>query len=272
MPLAGGHGLLRIRLVLRDVRARAVFAHAKPAVTAVIAVLVQQGTEGILGTPAGIPARINVPAKQVGNLVHLRHPVRAGRANGRPRRVFAVGGVVQIHQFPVRIRRFTQADFVEQAPAENGRVVDVLPDEIQQLVARGLGEFGSRDDFVDLRDFRPHEYARPVAQAVKIIAVLVMAAADNRRADFQDQVDVLPQVRLGNRPALYWPVLMLVDAVQMIRLAVQEKSEFGIHAIKPQAQRLRDRINHGIRCLQFHNRAVKIRILAPVPQMRMPPR
>ena len=41
-----------------------------------------------------------------------------------------------------------------------------------------------------------------VAQAVKIIAVLVMRAADDRRADFLDERNVLVHIRLGNRPAL----------------------------------------------------------------------
>ena len=93
-------------------------------------------------------------------------------------------------------------------------MIDVLPDQIEQLVARGFFKLRRVADFVDLRNFRPDQNARLVAQAVKIIAVLVMRAADDRRAEFLDERDVLVQVRLGNRPALVPAVLMPVHAVQ----------------------------------------------------------
>src|ERR1035438_2839560 len=59
-----------------------------------------------------------------------------------------------------------------------------------------------RINFIHLRQFRPDENARPVAQAVKIIAVLIVRAADDGAAHLLDELDVLVHVRLGNRPAL----------------------------------------------------------------------
>ena len=59
-----------------------------------------------------------------------------------------------------------------------------------------------RVDFVHLWNFRPDQNPGLVAQAVKIIAVLIMRATDDRAADFLDERNVLVQVRLGNRPAL----------------------------------------------------------------------
>ena len=144
-----------------------------------------------------------------------------------------------------------------------------LLDLIRQLAARGLGELCRRIDFVHLRQFRPDENARPVAQAVKIIAVLVVRAADDGAAHFLDELDVLVHVRLGNRPALVEAVLVPVHAVQMIRPAVKEKSLVRVHRIKSQAQRLRDRIHHAVRRTQFHDGLVKIRVQASVPQMRV---
>jgi hypothetical protein len=141
MPLAVGHGLLGILLVLRHIRARAVFAHAKAAVPAVRAVFVERWAKIILGSPAGIPAGINVPAEQVGNFIHLWILVHARRGNRRARGIFAVGDDFQILQLAVRIGHVAVADFVEQAPDKNGGVVDVLPDEIEQLVARRFFEF-----------------------------------------------------------------------------------------------------------------------------------
>ena len=56
---------------------------------------------------------------------------------------------------------------------------------------------------------------------------------------------------------------MPVHAVQMIRLAVQEKSLVRVHRIKSQPQRLLDRIHDAVRRAQFHHRLVKIRVLRP---------
>ena len=164
---------------------------------------------------------------------------------------------------------FARPKFVEQAPDENGRMVDVLPDEVEQLVARRLLELWRAVDFVHLRNFRPDQDAGLVAQAVEIIAVLVMRAADARRADFLDERNVLVQVRVRNRPALVVAILVFVHAMQGIRLAVQEKSLVRVNRIRPQAQRLLNRIHNVVRGSQFHHRVVKIRILAAVPQMRM---
>ena len=113
-----------------------------------------------------------------------------------------------------------------------------------------------------------------------------MRAADDGGADFLEERNVFVEVRLGNRPAFVEAVLMLVHAVQMIRLAVQEKSLVRVNGIITQADLLLDGINHHGRkvCLhiskqnffchrvhlaQFHNGLVKIRVLAAVPQMRL---
>ena len=52
--------------------------------------------------------------------------------------VFAVGDAFQILQLAVRVGASLAPNFVEQAPGENRRVVDVLPDQVEQLVARGV--------------------------------------------------------------------------------------------------------------------------------------
>ena len=63
---------------------------------------------------------------------------------------------------------------------------------------------------------------------------------------------------------------MPVHAVQMVRLAVQEKSPVGINRIETQAQRLFDTVHgHAIRGPQFHHGLIEIRVLASVPQMRL---
>ena len=101
MPLAGGLWLFRIFLVLRGVRARAVFAHAKTAVCGCRSPRVQ--VAAVIFLCAAIPAGINVPAEQIGNFVHLRTIIVSGRRDGRARRVFAVRDVVQILQFAVGV-------------------------------------------------------------------------------------------------------------------------------------------------------------------------
>ena len=88
---------------------------------------------------------------------------------------------------------------------------------------------GVLPDLIHLRNFRPDHNARLVTKAVKIIAVLVVRATNHRAAHFLDKRDLLVQIRLGNRPALVETVLMLVHAVQMIRLAVQKKSFVGVN-------------------------------------------
>src|ERR1017187_6677168 len=116
------------------------------------------------------------------------------------------------------------AHFVEKAPDENGGMIDVLTNEVAQLLGAGGLKGGIVADAVDLGDFRPDQNPGLVAQAVEIITVLVMRTADDRAAHFLDERNVLVQIRFGNRPALVPSVLMLVHAMQMIRLAVQEKS------------------------------------------------
>src|ERR1039457_2542147 len=116
------------------------------------------------------------------------------------------------------------AHFVEKAPDENGRMIDVLADEVAQLLGAGGLKSEIVADGVDLGNFRPDQNPGLVAQAVKIIAVLVVGAPDDRAAHFLDERNVLVQISLRNRPALVPSVLMLGHAVQMMRLAVQEKS------------------------------------------------
>ena len=92
-----------------------------------------------------------------------------------------------------------------------------------------------------------------------------MRAPDDRRADFLDERNVLVQVRVRNRPALIEAVLVFVHAVQMIRLAVQEKSLVWVNRIKSQAQRLLDRIHNSVRGPQFDHRLIKIRVKPAIP-------
>src|ERR1039457_5275716 len=139
------------------------------------------------------------------------------------------------------------AHFVEKAPDENGRMIDVLADEGAQLLGAGGLKCEIVADGVDLGNFRPDQDSGLVAQAVKIITVLVMRAPDDRRAYFLDERNVLIQIRIRNRPALVEAVLMFVHTVQMIRLAVQEKSLVRVNRIKSQAQRLLDRIYNAVR-------------------------
>jgi len=50
------------------------------------------------------------------------------------------------------------------------------------LIPRGLGEFSTAADSVDLWQFGPNEDSRLITKAVKIITLLVMRAADDRGA------------------------------------------------------------------------------------------
>ena len=68
---------------------------------------------------------------------------------------------------------------------------------------------------------------------------------------------------------LFMIILMPVHPVQMIGLAIQEKSLVRVNRIKAQAQRLLDRSISAIVRPQLHDRPVKIWIFAPVPQMRL---
>ena len=54
-------------------------------------------------------------------------------------------------------------------------------------------------DFVNLRQLCPNQNARSIAQTVKIFAVLIVRAADDRAAKFLEQLYVLVLIGFRNR-------------------------------------------------------------------------
>ena len=145
-------------------------------------------------------------------------------------------------------------------------MIDILADQVEQLTARCLGELRIRADLVHLRKLCPNKDASRIAHAVEIVAMLVVCAANNRASDFLQERDVFLHIGLGNRPAFVRPILVTVDAVQMIRLSVQKESFLRIDAVVSDAKRLFDCIAHNaILRAQFHDCFIEVRVFASVP-------
>ena len=157
MPRAAWFGLLRVLLVLRGFAPAPYSLTQNPPCRLVFAAVVELAAVILLG--AAIPAGINVPAEQVGILfICGRASVMVasivGRVGSSP---CATAARSCSSRCGSSLRR---TDFVAQAPDKNRGVIDVLPDEIQQLVARGVFKFRRVADDVDLRNFRPDQNAR----------------------------------------------------------------------------------------------------------------
>ncbi len=163
MPLAIRLGLFGILFMLPDIGTRTIFADGKNRQSGSCGrYLSSNAPKFSFGPPSRIPAGINVPAKQVGDFVHLGKLISARGTDRRARRILAVGKIVQILQFSVRIGDVpVEPDFIEQAPCKNGGMIDILPDQVQQLVPRRFLKLQCWIDFVDPAEFPPRPKCLP---------------------------------------------------------------------------------------------------------------
>ena len=98
MPLASGFGLTGMIFVLRHVGPRAVFADGNAAEPAVMTVAVQNAP--VVAQFSTIPAGVNIPTEQIGDLIQ-GGPFSAARGgNHRAGWILAMGGITQVLQFP----------------------------------------------------------------------------------------------------------------------------------------------------------------------------
>ena len=120
---------------------------------------------------------------------------------------------------------------------------------------------------VDHRNLGPRQQAEPIADPVFVLAVLIVREADGGHAHLADDREILVLVGLGHRPGLAFAVLVLVDAAQGIRLAVEQEAARRIDAIEAQAERLLDAIEQAAALLDVDANAIEIRVVHAVPEM-----
>ena len=130
-----------------------------------------------------IPSRIGVERHDVGHGV-FRTLLHICGQHRQPSRVFAVRHVIEFRNQSFHIP-FGQ--LVAQAPTENGRVIEILPDEFRQFRFHVLREFRGIQGFADQRNLGPDQHALAVAQGVKLVRMRIMCQPDAVGTDFLDE-------------------------------------------------------------------------------------
>jgi hypothetical protein len=134
-------------------------------------------------------------------------------------------------QFPavfVHIRRIPEhGDFILDAPAENGRMMDILQNELGQLLD-GIFHQGGAFRHFQHGDFGPAEQAHFIAAVIGGLGMLVVGEAHAVGADFPDECKVLSDLLVGDGTVFAGPVLMPRYAVDRAGTPVQMKAGFPV--------------------------------------------
>ena len=219
--------------------------------------------------PRHIPAQIQVPADEVGN---VRHRVkgtahRIARQRGQAGVVHLVAEVVQhavvVQHIALVLGR--DGDLVGHAPADDAGVVVVLLDQLLHL-ADGVGA-PARHMLADIGDLRPDDHTRLVAQVVEVLVMLVVGKAHGVGAQLLDELHILVVHFPGDGVAQTLAVLMAGNAVQRVGATVQEKALLGVHREAAHAEALGDLVLHRAAAHQTHGAGVEIRVAHAVPQV-----
>ena len=216
-----------------------------------------------------VPAQVQVPADHIGNVGRTVEGAAHGVA-GQGGQAGLVHLVAQVVQLAVVIQHVLlvlggDGDLVGNAPAGDAGVVVVLDDQLFHLADGVLAAVGHV--LTDVGDLGPNNHADLVAQIIEVLVVLIMSQADGVGTDLFDQGHVFVVHLAGDGVAQALAVLMAGNAVQRVRLAVQEEALLGVNLEAAHAKAGGGLIFHRAVHHKAGLAAVQVRILNAVPQV-----
>ena len=214
---------------------------------------------------AEIPAEIQVVAADVGHLdkgvVHIQHKGMGHRrgAGGVQLVAEVVEQLVVLYHVGGHATR--GRDLVGQPPADDGRVVVVLHDQLGHLADRvGPTVFHV---FGDIRNFRPDDQAVLVAQVVEVLGVLIVCQAHGVGAHLAQQGHVLLVLGVSQCTAQTLAVLVASCAAEPVDPAVEQKA---LVRVKPNGSAAVPGAD-AVAAVQAGRDGVEVRVLDAVPQV-----
>ena len=216
-----------------------------------------------------IPAQIQVPADQIGDVCHRVEGAAHGVAGqrGQAGRVHLVAQLVEHPMVVQHIRLILggNGDLVGHAPADDGGVVVVLVDELLHLADGVFPAIGQM--LGDVGDLCPDHHAVLVAQVVEILVVLVVGQPDGVGTQLPDQRHVLIVHLPGDGIAQTLAVLMAGHTVKGIGPAVEEEALLCIHREAAQAHPGGHFVHRLAVLQQTNHTGVQVGVLHAVPQV-----
>ena len=281
-PEAPQHVLVVHRLILLGVvvAARMIGMQVRHPLCAVLAVpqqalgvaqVPEANPQVIEEQPRHIPAQIQVPADDVGDVRNLveRAAHRVARQRREAGRVCLMNHVVEkavvVQHVLLFLRR--DGDFVRHAPADDGRMIVVLLNQLFHLADGVRAAVGHV--LADVGDFRPDNQAVAVAEVVEILVVLVVRQPQRRRADFADERHVLVVHLARDRVADALAILVAAHAMQVIRFVVEDEAVLFVHAEGANAEGNFQPIGDAAVHRDFTARSIKVGIFHAMPAARL---
>ena len=218
-----------------------------------------------------IPAKVQIPADQIGNMGNFveRSAHRVASKRGRTGGIHFMNQVIQ-HPVVVQHILFVlggNGDLVGKTPCDDAGMVVVLHDQLFHLID---GILPSRRHMLrDVGNLCPDHHAVFVAQIVKILIVLIVGKANGIGTDLPDQSHILVVMLFCQCIAQALAVLVPGNTLQRIAASVEEEAFLGIKMIATDTE-----IGlHAVGILPIHLQhcltAVQIGILQAVPQMHI---
>ena len=164
----------------------------------------------------------------------------------------------------VRVVLRGDRDLVGDAPADDGRVIVILDDQLLHLGDRILPAAGHV--LGDVRDLRPYHHAALIAQVVEVLIVLIVREAHRVDAHLADHIHILEMHLLRQRVADALAVLVAGYAVERVFFAVEIESRLGIGGKIPHAESCLDAVLLFSVHRQDRLRRVEIRVPDAVPE------
>ena len=218
-----------------------------------------------------IPAEVQVPADQIGDVGH-RVEGAAHRIAGQRGQTGLIHLMAEVVQHAVVVQHVAlvfcgDRDLVGDAPADDAGMVVVLDDQLLHLGDRVLTPVGHM--LRDIGDLCPDDHARLIAEIVEILVVLVVCQTDGVRAQLLDELHILVMHFPGDGIAEALAVLMAGNTVQRVGAAVKEEALLRVNMEAAHAKALPHLVLYGSVQHQTHRAGVEIGVAYAVPQMGM---
>ena len=149
-------------------------------------------------------------------------------------------------------------------------MVVILPDQLEQLLARIGDQFGRGQRFIEgglvhEGQLGLHHHAGAVGQVAPLLRMLIMRVPHGVDAHLGHDRHVGGMILRAQRPALALPVLVARGAVQPHRLAVEDEALVRIPGEAANAQRLGHAVDHAGALAQFDRHRIEIGVGAALP-------
>ena len=210
-----------------------------------------------------VPAGIGVIGHDVGHVV-LATAVLVGRRHSQARGVLAVRQVVE-HRHQL-VGAVGPAQLVEQAPAEDALVVEVLADELDELLHGGGIEGRGACATADVGYLGPHHHARAVTQGVEVVGMRIVGQTDAVGSNLADEGHVLVVLASADGPPHALAVLVTVDPTQGVAASVEREAPVGVDTEVAQPHVDAQRVDHTTAVQQLEHKMVALRVVNAIPQ------